>query len=351
MRVFPFVVVVAAIVGCGGGSEAVEVDAGAGDAGAGDAGATDGGAGDAGADASVSRDPYPHACTYARDNQADGLYDWIAIYDLDAAGNVLRDETDADGDRSVDFVNVMKYDDEGRIVRRELDEDNDGEIDFEYRTEYRDDGQIERTRDYDSAGEMIAGLEYIYDDDGFLIEMAGDLPGEHTHGEDSLMTFENDADGCLIATALDRYADGEVEESTVRENDAACRPLMVDIDRFDDGTVDTVWLSEYDEDGNQVHEKHVDQGITVLERTSTWENGLKVRMVEVHGTSRDVTRYDYDSAGNLVRVENDKFDDGMFIEVTTYELDSRGNVLYSFIDDRGDGHPDDMAAYTYDCWE
>lgn len=349
MRVFPFVVVVAAIVGCDGGSEAVEVDAGA-DGGATDGGG-DGGTDPAGADASVVRDPYPHPCTYARDHQADGHYDWIAIYELDAQGRVLRDETDADGDRSVNFVNVMEYDDEGRIVRRELDENNDGEVDFESRTEYRDDGQIERTTDYDGEGEMIAGLEYIYGDDGVLIEMAGDLPGEHTHGEDSRMTFEHDADGCLIATALDRYADGKIEETIERENDGACRPLMVTIDRFDDGTIDLVLQSEYDDDGNQLLERHVDQGMIVLERTITWENGRKVRLVEEHGTSRDVVRYRYDSAGNLERIENDIFDDGMAIEVTTFELDSRGNVLYEFIDDRGDGHPDDMSAYTYDCWE
>jgi YD repeat-containing protein len=344
MRLF-LLVVATALVGCAGSSR--EVDAGADDASVLDASPHDGGSADAG----MVRDPYPHACTYARDNEADGLYDWVVVYELDDEGRVLREETDTDGDRLVNFVQLKAYDDEGRLVRRELDEDNDGEVDFEYTTEYRDDGQIASTADYDGAGELIAALEYIYDDDGFLIEMFGDLPSEDTHGEDSRMTFENDAEGCLTSSTLDRYADDQIELSTVRESDEACRPLRIAIDLFADGTIDREWRATYDDDGNQLTETRIESDVIVLERDITWEVGRKVRVVDEHGTSRDVIRYDYDRAGNLVRIENDRFDDGIGVEVTTYELDDRGNVLYVLVDDRGDGHPDDMTAYTYDCWQ
>lgn len=348
MRVFLFVVVFA-LAACGGSSD--DVDAGSGDAGTDDSGVVDAGRGDAGEDGGVIRDPYPHACTYARDLEADGRYDWVSVYELDDEGRVLRDETDSDGDHAVNYVTVFTYDDEGRVLKRELDEDNDGEIDVEYTTEYRDDGQIERTIDYDAAGEMIAGLDYVYDDDGFLIELLGDLAGEDTHGHDSRMTFENDENGCVIASTLDRFNDGQIEESTTRVVDDACRQLELASDRFDDGTVDFLRVVTYDDDGHELTATHTEGGEVTLERTTSWENGLKQEQVDEHGTSRDVITWQYDEAGNLIRIDDDKFDDGMAVSITKLEVDSRGNVLYEFIDDRGDGHPDDMAAYTYDCWE
>jgi hypothetical protein len=64
-----------------------------------------------------------------------------------------------------------------------------------------------------------------------------------------------------------------------------------------------------------------------------------------------VTTYHYDEAGNLLRVEDDVFDDGHAIATTTYEIDGRGNVLFELIDSRGVGHPDKLSTFTYDCWE
>ena len=129
------------------------------------------------------------------------------------------------------------------------------------------------------------------------------------------------------------------------------RQLEVAADQWDDGTVDSVWIKTYDDDGNELTVEQVHADETVLERTNTWENGLLMRQVEVHGTSTDVITYVYDEAGNLLRIEDDKFDDGLALEVTTYQIDHRGNILYEFIDERGDGHPEDMSAYTYDCWD
>jgi len=301
--------------------------------------------------------PYPHACTYVRDHNADGADDWIVAYELDGEGRVTREETDADGDGSLDFINVTTYDDQGRPLKRELDEDADGELDIEYTTKYRADGQLDRTVDYDADGEVIAMTEYVYDDDGLLIEMVGALPATSSHdhsggsGHDSLMTYEYDENDCVIATVRDDHDDGMIELSTTREVDEDCNPLEIAADDGDDGEVDRLWTTTYDDDGRVVLETFVERGVTRIRRATTWDGDLKLREVEMRGADTTVTTYTYDDAGYLLLVENDVHDDGLGIETTKYENDARGNVLRVTIDDHGDGVIDDVSVYTYACWE
>jgi len=341
----PFVlalVLTTQLAGCSDGDARDLADASDGDAGAGDA---------------AVRDPYPHACTYTRDLDADGDDDWAVTYELDDEGRVTRDETDADGDGALDFINVTTYDDEGRQLTRELDEDADGELDVEYTTEYRDDGQPERNVDYDAEGEVISMTDFVYDEDGFLIEMLGVLPATsaHDHGDGaghaSLMTFENDDNGCVIATARDDHQDGVIELSTSREVDEDCNPREIAADDLDDGEVDRVWTTTYDDAGRVLIEKFIERGVMRIRRETTWQGDLKVREVEQRGADTTVKAYAYDDAGNLIRVEADAHDDGVGVETTKYEIDGRGNVLRVTIDDRGDGVTDDISAYTYGCWE
>lgn len=341
----PFVlalVLTTQLAGCGDGDLHDLADAGDRDAGAGDA---------------AVRDPYPHPCTYTRDLDADGDDDWGVSYELDDEGRVTRDETDADGDGTLDFINVTTYDDKGRQLTRELDADADSELDVKYTTEYRDDGQPERNVDYDAEGEVLSMTDYVYDENGYLIEMRGVLPSTSSHdhgdgaGHESLMTFENDDNGCVIATVRDDHHDGMIELSTTSEVDEDCNPLEIKFDDLDDGEVDRVWTTTYDDAGRVLVEKLVERGVMRLRRETAWEGDLKRREVELRGAQTTVTTYAYDAAGNLIRVEADAHDDGVGVETTEYEIDHRGNVLRVTIDDRGDGVLDDISAYTYDCWE
>jgi hypothetical protein len=302
-------------------------------------------------DAGVTRDPYPHACTYERDLDADGKHDWRSSYELDEDGRVLREEIDNDGDGDLDFVNLMTYDDEGRQTLRELDEDGDGEADYEYETEYRADGQIARTAD-SHHGVEIASVDFTYDDDGFLLERVGNLADGHTHGEaGSRTTYENDEDGCAIVITQDDYDDGMIELVMTSEVDEDCRPLVIESDQYGDGEVDWVWTASYDDDGHVLTEKQVEGEVMTFFRETEWDGELKLRQVETRGTSTYVTEYFYDDAGNLERVMDDAFDDGFAVDMTLYDNDARGNVLRVVIDDHGDGVVDDVSVYTYDCWE
>jgi len=303
------------------------------------------------ADAGVTRDPYPHACTYERDRDADGAHDWVSTYELDGDGRVLREEMDSDGDGDLNFVNVMTYDDEGREILRELDEDADGEPELSYETEYRSDGQIARTVDFHHETE-IASVDYVYDDDGFLIERVGNLPDGHTHGgAGSRTTYENDENGCPVVTTQDDYDDGMIELIMMSEVDEQCRPLEIASDQFGDGEVDWVWSATYDDDGQVLTEKQVEGDTTTFFRETEWDGDLMLRQVETRGTSTDVTEYFYDEAGNLERVMDDPFGDGAAIDMTLYENDARGNALRVLMDDHGDGVVDDIATYSFDCWE
>jgi len=315
-------------------------------------GGADAGDADGGTDASVVNDPYPHPCTYARDLQADGIYDWISIYELDDEGRVIRDETDADGDQDVDYLTLTTYDEDGRQTRQTLDQDNDGVVDLEHVNDYRSDGQLKSQIDYDGAGEELHRLEYSYDDDGFLIEMFGYLPSADDHIEHpTRVTLENDDNGCMIGRIQDDHDDGVIEVVSEYEVEEDCHVLLEETDRHDDGVIDLVATYEYDEDGHAISEDFVVRDIRKLLRTTTYEGALKMRVVEERAASSDVTTYEYDDVGNLLRIDDDAFDDGMAITTTKYENDARGNPLYVLIDDHGDGHPDDLAAYTYDCWE
>lgn len=345
---------VLAVLGClvAVGTVACRASGGNADAGEPDGGAVDGGALDAGGDASVVHDPYPHPCTYARDLQADGRYDWISKYELDEDGRVTLDETDADGDNDIDYVTVTTYDEDGRQTRQTLDDDNDGMVDVEHVIEYRADGQPELDVDYDGDGEELRRLEYAYDDDGFLIELFGRIPGGDDHSDHpSRVTMENDDNGCMIARVQDDHDDGVDDVSSVYEVDDDCNRLLEETDRQADGTVDLIGTISYDDEGRPLVEEFVENGMLRLLRTTEYEGGLKMSVTEERASSKDVMTFEYDDAGNLLRVEDDPFDDGMAITVTTYENDGRGNPLYVLIDDRGDGHPDDLAAYTYACWQ
>lgn len=309
-------------------------------------------AADSGADAAVVHDPYPHACTYARDLQGDGIYDWISIYELDDEGRVTRDETDADADQHVDFITLTTYDEHGRQLRQTIDQDNDGVVDREHTTDYRSDGQPELELELNGIGEELWRLEYSYDDDGFLIEQYGHQPGEDERTTlRSRVTFENNGDGCMIARIQDDHGDGVIDVSSEYEVDDACRIVREETDRGADGTIDLVAVTRYDEDGRAVREEFIERDVRKLLRTSTYEAGLLMRVVEERAASSDVTTYTYDEVGNLIRIDDDAFDDGMAIATTKFENDARGNPLYVLTDDRGDGHPDDLAAYTYDCWK
>lgn len=320
------------------------------DGGGGDDARDGGDAGD-GRDAGVTRDPYPHACTYERDRDANGEVDWVSTYELDRDGRVLREEMDGDGDGVLNFINVMSYDDEGREILRELDEDADGETDLRYETEYRSDGQIARTADFHHDTE-IASVDYVYDDDGFLIERIGNLPDGHTHGgEGSRTTYENDDNGCAVVTTQDDYDDGLIELVMITEVDEDCRPLEIASDQFGDGEIDWVWTATYDGSGRVLTERQVEGEKMTFLRQTEWDGDLMLRQVEMRGTSMDVTEYFYDGAGNLERVMDDAFGDGRAIDMTLYENDARGNALRVVMDDHGDGVVDDIAAYTYDCWD
>jgi hypothetical protein len=198
--------------------------------------------------------------------------------------------------------------------------------------------------------------DYVYDEDGLLIEMIGALPATSSHdhsvgGHDSVMTFEYDENDCVIATVRDDHDDGMIELATTREVDEDCNPLEIAADDGDDGEVDRLWTTTYDDAGRVHLEKFIERGVLRIRRETEWDGDLKLREVELRGADPTVTTYGYDDAGNLLRVEVDAHDDGLGIETTTYENDTRGNVLRVTIDDHGDGVIDDIAIYTYACWD
>ena len=145
------------------------------------------------------------------------------------------------------------------------------------------------------------------------------------------------------------------------------------IDRNNDGIVDSIKSYQYDENGNVTHAidtalnsrkimtydsnnqllsrlRETIENEPVLLESYTYENNRLMRYQldqQADGNIESTTTYAYDGSGNLTHYETDKDGDGAPESNSSYSYEN--NVVTSFVEDKdNDGIPNIIVVYSYD---
>ena len=93
------------------------------------------------------------------------------IYEVDLVGtNTTYQSRDDDADGVIDYIEAWAYNDDGNLTRYELDEDGDGSWDFVRTLDWLNAEQVETIEDttYDASGTVLTNYLSVisYDGDG-----------------------------------------------------------------------------------------------------------------------------------------------------------------------------------------
>lgn len=285
-------------------------------------------------------------------------------------------ERDDGVDGVVDRRTTTTY--EGRLpVRVEFDDDGDGTIDGVWLYEYAD-GVLRREVDGD-APDGANGIEYLYDESGFLVQLGydddGDAQGDrgHTYTNDATGnilihelyddytaapswrdTHTYDAEGYLLRIDHDRGADDAVDDVITYTWSAEHTDLRVQEDRGLDDVIDDIRHHTFDRDGNLLLEEVDWDGDGVWDRRDehTYVEGRLTRTETDEGADGvldAVQIYQYDGQGRRTLAAYYDGAQSPFSRIyTTYT--SRGNPLQ---DETRDGAGEVLSRTTYDygCWK
>ena len=341
-----------------------------------------------------------------------------------------RSERDFINGPGVDEVTVLTHSSEGAVLTRELLDGSGTRLVFGTCTydangnlteEYRDSSgsgrpNSRRTYTYDAFGNRLS-TSFDTNDNGspeYELFSTYDVEGRVT---DSITRNDPDEDGIDAVTYVQfdsqgrdvfrRYDDDDnpatPDDVTIRTFDSENRPLTIEIDREEDGTVDElqswVWngaqlmrlLTEYDTTGDGVRDSQFETAYDAMGRATVFQSdanrdGLldsettwtyppaggvinesdydadgiidfRSTIHAVGGVTRELdadddgimsTRWEYDLDNRLDQRLDDLNDDGTFDVSTKFEYDAGGRLTAELEDIDGDNVPDSTIRHEYD---
>ncbi len=260
------------------------------------------------------------------DNDGDGKLDRIYTYTYDAKSNKTREEGDNDGDGKLDRIYIYTYDSNGNQTRREFDNDGDGIVDEISTYTYDSNGnQIRTESDDDGDGVKNYFLLKTYDLNGNLLKEEADRDGVGPGDFILYISYTYDANGNQTSRKWDLDLDGQIDEIVNSSYDINGNLIREEVER--DGALTYAANCTYDANGNKTRDERDDNGDGVLDK---------------------IYIYAFDANSNKTRDERDENGDGAPEYIATYTYDANSNKTRDEIDENGDGVYDKIQAYTYD---
>jgi serralysin len=131
------------------------------------------------------------------------------------------------------------------------------------------------------------------------------------------------------------------------EYDESGKLLAQNIDKNNDGTIDSIKSYQYDSNNNITNIADTASNISES-MVYDDQNNLLSRQVDNPDDQHDLLElYVYEN-NKLKRLDRDQEADGTIESTTTYNYDSQGNLTKYEIDQNGDGETDRYAIYTYE---
>lgn len=299
-------------------------------------------------------------------------------------GKAIGDRIDTDGDGDDDVIVSLSYHEEGYGDTYETDEDGDGDVD------------TVRQWTLDDFGDVIDYVEFnaSYDPDlnkpSFTetrrLSETGQLlyrevvsyrqPENPVH---TIETWTEDELGNRVGATIDRDGDGDIDIDIWLTYDGPLGMWTEQVRDTDvDGSADSVWLREYDDEDRLISERRDDDMDGTFENESTWiydERGLLLERFFNQGGSimfgqiytRDAAGrvtsfiqkrdtlvhteqyYEYDAAGNRIAYEYITINGGGRHEQYAYEYDADGNRTATREDKDNNGSFETVVLNTYDA--
>ncbi len=264
------------------------------------------------------------------------LYDGVRFigYDGDSA-RVAYSLVDRDGNGIPEQVQIMRYDDHGRIVDHVYLGRNPKRSTYVYDAAGR---VIRQGEDIDGDGEFNFLYDMTYDDAGRVLTRSwtrDSAPGERRDFE----TYTYDSSGALLSYTLDRTGDGAFEERHTYTVDEQGRHLSKTVDVGDDGVANSittyVWEHPTLEHGTILLDEDGDGEVDVLTYVERDEEGRElVRNLdnEADGEFDELYEATYDGEGRLVETTTTYYhfrsraEYNLWRETWTY--DDRGRELF-----------------------
>lgn len=266
--------------------------------------------------------PFAGPCTTTLDERGDGVVDTRVTYTYDDHDQMIRAEYDDGDDGVVDGVRLFEYDEAGTLVR-------------------------------DASGlppDAHSGMEFLYDGDGNLVQLAYDDDGDAVSDRGLRLTY-NDA-GQEITEAYYEDLSGQPSWTKYSTYDSNGRLVREETTGVHSGLSAHTW----NEDGtDEVVETSAADGMPVQSRDH-YQYDLEGRVLLAEYDSDGDGQWDSRVAytytvedGVLVRTDTDFGADGVVDSSTTWTYDDRGNLLHERVL-TGGGGIEEQTDYDYSCW-
>ncbi len=339
-----------------------------------------------------------------RDDNADGIDNWVRILTYNTNGQVVRDEYDNDNDTVIDDVYTQSYSAELHGDVYTTDRGNDGvertrdwdldEFGDLVRYEETADGSLYQleTRELDPATGLYTRREVInpsrgihtietwtMDSDGNRPTATIDYDGDGTPELNITLTYDR-PNSLWTYREDDSNADGIADIISTRVFDADDRLLRMERDDNADGIVDYVKESSYDSLGNLMSEAVDQDNDGTLESQIIWqrdsrgldlgfrqyENGQLTYAIEktYDNSGNELTRimdndgdgqndhaysWTYNAQGQITEQRTDSDADGIVDAISTRSYNGSGQLTLTESDTNADGIVDSSNVYNYDA--
>jgi len=170
-----------------------------------------------------------------KDSKLDGSVDELTTFEYTDEGRMRREVLDRDADETVDRRTEHLYDEQGLRIRTEVDLTGDGEPNRIERFSYNEEELLDvQGRDFGGDDEIDHRYLYSYDDRQRKIKIEKDFKNDRSIDLVETWTYEGDR---LVENAVDRDADGEVDEVTTYTYEDGWLTRVEE--RDSDGTLDS----------------------------------------------------------------------------------------------------------------
>lgn len=279
----------------------------------------------------TGRDPYDES--YLTDDQgrvirtevdtdSDDVLDSIVEVEYDDRDRIVLARTDSDADGTVDFIRSWTFDGD-RQVGQKTDQDADGNWDTRFEEDRGIDDRLEQTRlDNDDDPDWDVVMTYVYDSKGALLRTEKDSDGDGK--VDEIESFTNNDDGLPTRAETDLGADGVVDSLWERDYDEGGNTTHQRADYEADGEWDALWEGwDHGADGNAWRTRSDDQADGTWDR-EWWYTYDRDRQTSIrydadgNGTPDSVFEWDYDEDLRLIHDRYDLRNDGVWDQENWY---------------------------------
>ena len=251
----------------------------------------------------------------ATDIGVDGTVDFYNLYTYNANDQILTDTSDGTAATAEHrYVNYYSYDANGYAVMAEEDSDLDGVTDK--RTTYKHTASGYPTLiefDLNADGTIDKRVVMAYDDNGNLIRIENDDDADGINNYLTTIGYDDDGNWVIIESDFD--GNGSVDIHATAAYDPQGNQVASNYDNDADGNIDLSFIFKYDTNGRLTSTKRIDGSLNLA----------------------SLVIYTYNAADKLIRIENDRDNDGKWESREDYSYDISGNLLMQEYDDGADG--------------